>query len=332
MTVGLSKGRWAVAVTAVTAAAAAGVAGVALLGLGDAGPEPGPKASFTLGSHKPQVVEGAYADPVPLLTPAFKNTGPESASRGVVVRVSVTNAEIDETAPRHRNCYYSDNYRTVFCEFPGAVPVGGAFETTEPVTDGLRVRHHELEVAYTYAVWPLGSPPPHTPDYKAHYRQGTGGTLGLKPTTLSAGQRGGELRFRWKAYAGPADWSVRPFTIRGRVGEEVEADVPWPEATPGPGPGRMRVQLPPGTSLVKITQELAESKPSEVGYCRRDEEDENIYCTNPVWNVLRVRIDRRVDGAEGRLSVPEPFNGDTKPANNSAPIKVEITGAGRQSG
>ncbi|WP_158816222.1 hypothetical protein [Streptomyces bicolor] len=322
MTVGLRRGRWAVAITAVAAAGA----GVVLLGLGDAGPESGPKASFTLGSHEPQMVVGAYDAPVPLLTPAFKNNGPEAASRGVVVRVSVTNAQIDETAPKHRNCYYSDDYRTAFCEFADAVPVGGAFETTGPVTERINARYHELEAAYTYAVWPLGSPPPHTPDYRAHYRQGTGDALGLKSTTLSAGKRGGELRFRWKAYAGPADWSVSPITIRGRVGEEVEVDVPRPQATPEPAPERMRVQLPLGTRLVKLTQELAESKPSEVSYCSRDREDENIYCTNPNWNVLRVRIDRRVDGAEGRVTVPEPLNGDTKPANNSAPIKVEITG------
>ncbi|MFI6008972.1 hypothetical protein ACIBAG_09075 [Streptomyces sp. NPDC051243] len=322
MTVGRRKASWAVALTAVAAAAA----GVVLLGLDDAGPESGPKASFTLGSHEPRTVVGDYDAPVPLLTPAFKNTGPEAASRGVVVRVSVTNAQIDETAPKHRNCYYSDDHRTVFCEFPDAVPVGGAFETTEPVTERVNAQYHELEAAYTYAVWTLGSPPPHAPDYKAHYRQGTGDVLGLKSTTLSAGKRAGELRFRWKAYAGPADWSVSPLTIRGRVGEEVEVDVPRPQATPEPAPERMRVQLPPGTTLVELTQEFRESKPSEVSYCSRDTEDENIYCTDPDWNVLRVRIDRRVDGAEGRISVPEPLDGDTDPADNSARIKVEITG------
>ncbi|WP_406215634.1 hypothetical protein [Streptomyces decoyicus] len=103
-------------------------------------------------------------------------------------------------------------------------------------------------------------------------------------------------------------------------------DVPQPQGTPGPGPTRMRIELPPGTSLAKLTQEVRESKPSEVDYCSRDDKDGNIYCTNVNWNVLRVRIDHRVDGTEGRISVPEPFNGDTDPANNSVPIKVEITG------
>ncbi|MGY4985670.1 hypothetical protein [Streptomyces nigrescens] len=263
---------------------------------------------------------------MPLLTPAFKNTGPESASRGVVLRVSVTNAVIDSTAPSHRNCYYSDDYRTAFCEFPGAVPVGAAFETTEPIAERINAQYHELEATYTYAMWPLDSPSPHTPDYKAHYHQGTGDALGLKPTTLSVGKRGGELRFRWKALEGPADWSAGAITIRGRIGEEVEVDVPQPQSTPGPGPTRMRIELPPGTTLAKLTQEVRESKPSEVDYCSRDDEDGNIYCTNVNWNVLRVRIDHRVDGGEGRISVPEPFNGDTDPANNSASIKVEITG------
>ncbi|MGW7018587.1 hypothetical protein ACWGGS_04405 [Streptomyces decoyicus] len=319
---GLRKGRWGVAIAVVAAAAA----GVVLLGPGAAGPGSGPKASFALRSHEPQVVVGDYDAPVPLLSPAFKNTGPESASRGVVLRVSVTNAQIDDTAPSHRNCYYSDDYRTAFCEFPGAVPVGSAFATTEPIAERINTHYHELEAAYTYAVWPLDSPPPHTPDYKAHYHRGTGDALGLKPTTLSAGKRGGELRFRWKALEGPADWSVSGLTIRGRIGEEVEVDVPQPQGTPGPGPTRMRIELPPGTSLAKLTQEVRESKPSEVDYCSRDDEDGNIYCTNVNWNVLRVRIDHRVDGGEGRISVPEPFNGDTDPADNSVPIKVEITG------
>ncbi|MEV5595373.1 hypothetical protein [Streptomyces sp. NPDC052496] len=242
---------------AITAVAAATVGGV-LLGSGAAGPESGPKASFALRTHEPQVVVGDYAAPLPLLTPAFKNTGPEPASRGVVLRVSVTNAEFDDTAPSHRNCYYSDDDRTAFCEFPDAVPVGAAFETTKPIAKRINARYHELEAAYTYAVWPLGSAPSHTPDYKAHYRQGTDDALGLKPTTLSAGKRGGELRFRWKAFEGPADWSVSALTIRGRIGEEVEVDVPQPQGTPGPGPTRMRIKLPPGTSLAKLTQEVRE--------------------------------------------------------------------------
>ncbi|QIK10629.1 hypothetical protein G7Z12_35770 [Streptomyces sp. ID38640] len=148
------------ALTAVAAAAA----GVVLLGPGAAGPGSGPKASFALRSHEPRVVVGDDDAPVPLLTPAFKNTGPESASHGVVLRVSVTNAVLDATAPSHRNCYYSDDYHTAFCEFPGAVPVGAAFETTEPITERINAQYHELEAAYTYAVWPLDGPSPHTPD------------------------------------------------------------------------------------------------------------------------------------------------------------------------
>ncbi|TJZ54139.1 hypothetical protein FCH28_13180 [Streptomyces piniterrae] len=308
--------------------AIAAAAGVVLLGPGAAGPVSGPKASFALRSHEPQVVVGDYDAPEPLLTPAFKNTGPEPASRGVILRMSVTNVQIASTGPSHRNCYYSDDYRTAFCEFPDAVPVGAAYETTEPIAERIDARFHELGAAYTYAVWPMDSPSPHTPDYKAHYHRGTGEALGLKPTTLSAGKRGGELRFRWKALEGPADWSVSPLTIRGRIGEEVEVDVPQPQATPGPGPIRMRIELPPGTSLAKLTEEVRGSHPSEVDYCSLDGGDGNIYCTNVNWNVLRVRIDRRVDGAEGRISVPEPFNGDTNPADNALPIKVDITGTG----
>ncbi|MFD0163663.1 hypothetical protein ACFVJH_05845 [Streptomyces decoyicus] len=64
-------------------------------------------------------------------------------------------------------------------------------------------------------------------------------------------------------------------------------------------------------------------------YCSRDERDGNIYCDNVNWNTLRVRIDRRVEGAEGKLSVPEPAEGDTHPGNNTAPLTLEITGTAR---
>ncbi|TBO55999.1 hypothetical protein EYS09_30235 [Streptomyces kasugaensis] len=321
--------RWVVAV--LVAAAGAVLLGPGATGPGEAGgagDSPADQALFTLRSHDPYVIEWANPTAVPRLTPAFENTGRGAADRGVVLRVTLTDARFD-TAGGYRNCYYAENHRTVYCEFPDRVPVGAAFETAEPLPKVL-AGYQELTGSYAYAVWPLGgAAPARTEDYRAHYRRGTDPALRLRPTVLGPHGDGGELRFRWAGYEGPADWSVTGVTIRGRIGEYAEVGVPRPRATPGPGPQRVRVEVPPGTTLAPLSRQEREGTPSEVTYCARDDQDGNIYCGDVNWSTLRVRIDRRVEGAEGRLSVPEPANGDTDAANNSAPIKVEITGAAR---
>ncbi|WP_411139639.1 hypothetical protein [Streptomyces sp. x-80] len=88
----------------------------------------------------------------------------------------------------------------------------------------------------------------------------------------------------------------------------------------------MRIEVPPGTTLAELTREEHEGRASELDFCSRNREYGNVCCGTSNWRLLRVRTGRRAEGAEGRGSVPEPLKGDTKPADNSAPIKVEITG------
>ncbi|MFD3418255.1 hypothetical protein [Streptomyces decoyicus] len=242
------------------------------------------------------------------------------------MRVAVTEAAF--TSADHSNCYYAKDRRSVFCEFSSAVPVGAGYETAESLPHATG-DYSPVMGSYTYSVWPLGDPPAHTEDYKAHYERGTGSALGLRPVAAGTLKGGGELRFRTAGYVGRADWGIKGVTLRGRVGEYAEVDIPQPTRSSGPGPRRVRVELPEGTTLATPTPSERDGIPSEVDFCRRDERDGNIYCSHVNWNTLRVRIDRRVEGAEGKLSVPEPPEGDTDPGNNTAPLTLEITGTAR---
>ncbi|UKY51347.1 hypothetical protein [Streptomyces inhibens] len=239
------------------------------------------------------------------------------------MRVTITDGAFD-TPGTPNNCYYAKHHRTIFCEFPNAVPVGAGYETAKPLPEVFG--HSLVRGAYTYSVWPLGDPPAHTEDYKAQYERGREPALGLEPVAVGTLKGGGELRFVSAGYADRADWGIKGITLRGRIGEYAVAAIPAPTGLAQ----RVRVEVPQGTTFAPLTREEREGLPSESDYCSRDQEDGNIYCSNANWFVtLRVRIDRRVEGAEGRISVPEPANGDTNPSNNTAPIKLEITGPAR---
>ncbi|MFH8345915.1 hypothetical protein [Streptomyces sp. NPDC018045] len=319
-------GRWAAAVlTAVVA--------LVLLGPGAGGPDgarrDGRGASFTLRSHASYAVAaGTPTKPpkgIPRLTPAFGNTGDAPAPHGVVLRVDLEDAGfLAGGAPAvHDNCYYARDGSSVSCEFPDAVPVGAAYETAEPLP-GVTGAAAAIEGAYRYSVRPLGGPPPpHTENHRAGFQRGTGPALGLVPVDVDTLKGGGELRFASPPFSGRADRSAKGFTIRGRVGEYVSVEM----GGVGQGTGRVRVELPPGTSFAPLSRAERDGTPSEIYECGRDDLDGHIHCNSALANVtLRVRIDRRVGNAVGRVSVREPVEGDTDPANNSAPIALEITG------
>ncbi|MFD7665169.1 hypothetical protein [Streptomyces sp. NPDC059788] len=302
------------------------VAATVLLGPGADGagkPRPdGGRPSFTLRTHEPRVL--AETSRLPRLTPAFSNTGTATASRGVALRVDLENAAFlsSGSSAVHDNCYYGLSGETVTCEFPDAVPAGAAYETAGPLPE-VTGSYGRVEGAYKYAVWPLDDPPPGDEDYKAHSVRGTGPALGLVPVAADTLKGGGELRFAPPAHSRRADWSVKGITLRGRVGEYVSVEV----AGIGHGDGKVRVELPPGTSFAPLSRAEREGTPSEVDTCARDDLDGHLYCDGRhPFVTLRVRIDRRVQGAEGRVSVREPIEGDTDPTNNSAPVKLEITG------
>ncbi|RSO46416.1 hypothetical protein DMH15_07515 [Streptomyces sp. WAC 06725] len=317
-----------------TTAVLTAVAAMVLLGSDAGGPDgprqDGKRPSFTLRAHKPYVLSADYpsqprgpAD-FPRLTPAFGNTGDAAASRGVLLRVDVGDAHFlpVDTSRVHDNCYYEVDGRTIYCEFPDAVPVGAAYETAEPLPE-ITSPYAEIKSAYRYAVWPLDDPPSHLTNYKKHFKRGSGPALGLVPVDIGTLHGDGVLRFAMPKHSARADWSVKGITIRGRVGEYASVNM----AGVSEGSDRARVELPPGTSLAPLSWEERARTPSEAYTCGRDDLDGHVYCdTFSPYVTLRVRIDRRIEGAEGRLSVPGPIAGDTHPANNSAPVKLEITG------
>ncbi|PJN41253.1 hypothetical protein CG747_09550 [Streptomyces sp. CB02959] len=109
------------------------------------------------------------------------------------------------------------------------------------------------------------------------------------------------------------------FAIKGKVGQVVEVDVPWPRNF-GAG-GDVRVALPEGVSTAPAHPE---DHPSEMTFCRPV--DGGASCPwGQYGTTLVVRIDKRVDGARGTVSAPSDPAVDPHQENNSAPVTVEYT-------
>ncbi|MGW9434194.1 hypothetical protein ACWHA1_40565, partial [Streptomyces decoyicus] len=64
------------------------------------------------------------------------------------MRVAVTEAAF--TSADYSNCYYAKDRRSVFCEFPSAVPVGAGYETAESLPHATG-DYSPVMGAYTYS-------------------------------------------------------------------------------------------------------------------------------------------------------------------------------------
>jgi hypothetical protein len=112
------------------------------------------------------------------------------------------------------------------------------------------------------------------------------------------------------------------FTIRGKVGQEVRTEVPYPRSYPG---NTMWVTLPAGVSLVTTSPELE----NDDSYCRKGPAKSGpVACgpgEPPYAIVLLVRIDKRVERARGSVTAPPGSAADPDPGNNTAPVTVDYT-------
>ncbi|MEE6268135.1 hypothetical protein ACFCXR_04805 [Streptomyces noursei] len=261
------------------------------------------------------------------LTPAFGNKGDTDVDDDILVTVRATEATL---RPQYRNCRYDKPVAPTKaeCTFPGPLRVGAAYETDGPLTAvaDATAMHGKL----TYAV------------YRAHDRldarypgeqlpatavRGTGAPLGLRPIDGSGAEFATSAH--WKAEMAGGDLAFDTdqihdvqavgFAIKGKVGEVVEVDVPWPRNL---GEGDVRVTLPEGVSPAPVNPE---EHPSEMTFCRPA--DGGASCSwGPHGTTLVVRIDERVDGARGTVSAPSDPAADPNQENNSAPVTVEYTG------
>jgi hypothetical protein len=83
------------------------------------------------------------------------------------------------------------------------------------------------------------------------------------------------------------------------------------------------VTLPAGVSLIEVEPQDHES---DIPYCHRGPRpDGPVACPGPApaGTVLRVRLDRRVDGARGSVSVRSDPAADPDRRNNTAPVTVQ---------
>ncbi|MCX4410175.1 MULTISPECIES: hypothetical protein [unclassified Streptomyces] len=258
------------------------------------------------------------------LTPAFGNQGDTGVDGGITV---VMDADGSTLLPRYRNCRYNKAAAATRaqCDFPGPLPAGTAYETDHPIiaVTGRDTRSGSLH----YSVWPTTDidGPTQLPRPTA---RGTGEPLRLRPVNGSA-FTGADLRIS-RGASGELDFETTRgndveaigFTIRGKVGQEVRTEVPYPRSYPG---NTMWVTLPAGVSLVTTSPELE----NDDSYCRKGPAKSGpVACgpgEPPYAIVLLVRIDKRVEGARGSVTAPPGSAADPDPGNNTAPVTVDYT-------
>ncbi|MFE2509907.1 hypothetical protein [Streptomyces naganishii] len=262
------------------------------------------------------------------LTPAFGNKGDTGIDGGVSLLVTAQGATL---STRYSNCRYDKptGATKAQCDFPGPLPAGTAFETDGPVTakTGADARNGLIQDS----VWRTADMPYFTalPTSAPH---GTGAPLGLRPVDGGAFVRnddeysevasGDALAFETSLHD---DVAAVGFTIRGKVGATVDVTVPYPQGDGWSGPddrGTLHVTLPAGVSLVEVPPEQHES---DILYCYPSpRKDGTVACPGPAppGTVMRVHIDRRVDGARGSVRADSDPALDPDRTDNTAPVTV----------
>ncbi|MEW2034290.1 hypothetical protein AB0901_27805 [Streptomyces roseifaciens] len=140
--------------------------------------------------------------------------------------------------------------------------------------------------------------------------------------------------------AARADYQAIAHPVVGQVGETVEVELGVRNGGPGPaggrpghGAGTYEVTPPPGTTIVATPHSgvrqpcVAKAGPSAEPGSYICSIGENFTAGERETLGFRVRIDEKVDGAEGVVRIldrdGEPVP-DPDPGNDSAPIRVEV--------
>ncbi|MEV0371863.1 hypothetical protein AB0I10_18865 [Streptomyces sp. NPDC050636] len=253
------------------------------------------------------------------LTPAFGNRGDFGIDDDLSIVVEVMGQAT--LRKQYGNCLYDKaaSPTKAVCKVSGPLPAGAAYETAEPITAVTDKTGRQGVISYTVyrahdtptaALLPGSAP------------RGTGAPLGLRPvdgsdfTPFSTAEMAfGGLRFRTTR---THDAQVNGFTIKGKVGQEIGIEV---MDVDGYYEGDTWLTLPEGVSV----KGLQEGEASESLYCNYvDKKNPKVLCPAPQTTHprLRVHIDKRVEGAQGTISVGSDPK-DPDPENNTAPIKME---------
>ncbi|MEU8890257.1 hypothetical protein [Streptomyces sp. NPDC048442] len=240
---------------------------------------------------------------------------------------------------RHSNCRYNTTEAPteILCDFPGPMPPDTGYELVSPVavavapgSRGGRIVADIIPTGHEFAPSPLPADAP----------RGTGDPLKVKPAEAPAASRG-----RWAksvlmttplAQEG-FDLAPSPLTITGEVGEMVELVIPLSygsgdtPALPSERPGQVIADWPQNLTIPEGF--------SYVPYRPEDGQTDSSYCPRPVGRVsscpgsaevygtiVRLRIDKKVEGATSRLELTDVPEGDRVAANNSRPVEVVVHG------
>ncbi|CAL9482331.1 hypothetical protein [Streptomyces sp. enrichment culture] len=262
----------------------------------------------------------------------FRNVGSMPAD-GVVLRF--TGSRGLSFPDSYDNCSYAEEseddlirYRHVaLCTFEGEFLPGTAYELSEPVR--VKTADFALGDIFGYSFDAVGAKEAGALRTGADHRQGSGRTLTLKPVKGGDYTKYAEIDLpQQNTY----DLDLTGARVAGEQGETVTVDVGLSNHGPawlgglrsGGEPIGFSVQIPEGASVVDSPcSPMNDESPSEY-LCFADtpflEDDARTF-------PFKLRIDKVVAGAKGRIALPEydnPWEGD--PSNDTGWIVLNGTG------
>ncbi|MEU4204398.1 hypothetical protein AB0F64_31260 [Streptomyces sp. NPDC026294] len=261
------------------------------------------------------------------VSPAFGNKGDTAIDDGFLVLLTAEQATLRN---QYSNCRYDKATAPTkaLCELPGPLPAGAAYETDGPLTAVVDKTAMYGKVHYTVL---RAHDPLNNTLLPASSPRGTGGPLGVRPVDGSGDDFTPSAYWKAEMAGSTLDFSTNQindlqavgFTIKGKIGQVVDTQVPFPRNFQG---GLMRVKLPAGVSLVPVKPGGHPSEDSYCGYASQGNGLVHCFGTLDRNTYLRARIDKRVPGAQGSISADSDPAIDPDQENNTAPVKVEYVG------
>ncbi|MET8679260.1 hypothetical protein ABZW18_17205 [Streptomyces sp. NPDC004647] len=274
------------------------------------------------------------------VTPGVANHGQLAADQGIGIKLYGVDGV--EVAREHSNCHYKTWAGTsAYCLFETPLEPGAAYEFSEPFR--FKVSPALMYGSIGYSTWAIGSGDPWEYEQPEDFAEtGSRAPLTLKLVDDKGFEDfGGHTELTTTQHA---DFRAVTGTLEGRVGETVPLTLGARNEGPGSmdltgysshGTGTYEVTPPEGTTITSIPFPGEEDdwacspkkKGSRTHVCGIDERFESGEQDTLVFN---VRLDRKVKGAEGRITVTDRADyptRDTEPGNNTAAIPVKITGS-----
>ncbi|MFJ8146996.1 hypothetical protein ACIQ6R_18240 [Streptomyces sp. NPDC096048] len=265
----------------------------------------------------------------------FRNVGSMPAD-GVVLRFGGSRGL--SFPDSYDNCSYAEEnkddliryQKVALCTFEGEFLPGAAYELSEPVR--VRTADFALGDIFHYGFDAVGAEEAGALRDGADYRQGSGETLTLKP--VKGGQNGDYTKYAEidLPTRNSYDLDLTGARVDGEQGETVTVDIALSNHGPawigalrsGGEPLGFSVRIPEGASVVDSPCRPMNGEATSEYLCFADtpflEDDRRTFA-------FQLRIDEVVEGAKGKIALPEwdnPWEGD--PSNDAGWIVLNGTG------